>query len=117
MKAAQQSKASEAAPNMKRSPKPLPIKPAHGKPTPAQAMDLALAFLTENKIKPAMTLQEYADYTGAPLRQVQSDAERGYLPLLKRAVSTRRELKRVNLIALYALTYIEGFDALEKRAS
>lgn len=110
MKASQQSKANEVA-------KKLPVKPAHSRPTPAQAMDLALAFLTEHGIKPSMTLQEYADFTNTSLRQVQSDAERNYLPLLKRAVSTRRELKRVNMVALYAIPYMEGFDTIEKRAS
>lgn len=110
MKTSQQSKAGEAA-------KKLPIKPAHSKPTPAQAMDLALAFLTEHGIKPSMTLQEYADFTNSTLRQVQSDADRNYLPLLKRAIPQRRELKRVNMVALYAIPYMEGFDTIDKRAS
>lgn len=110
MTSTRQSKAIEAS-------KKLPIKPSNSRPTPAQALDLALAFLTENGIKPSMTLQEYADFTNTPLRQVQSDAERNYLPLLKRAISTRRELKRINMVALYAIPYMEGFDTIEKRAS
>lgn len=84
-------------------------------PSIASAMELSLSYLTANNIRPSMTLSEYAKFTGMELRQVQSDAERNYLPLLKRTMNNRRELKRINMVALYAIPVIECFDTIEKR--
>ncbi|AWK13887.1 hypothetical protein SK355_11355 [Candidatus Fukatsuia symbiotica] len=86
------------------------------RPSINEAMELALSYLITNNIKPSMTLNEYAKFSGMSLRQVQSDAERRYLPLLKPAVSNRRELKRVNMVALYAIPFIEGFDVMGMEA-
>lgn len=82
-----------------------------------EAMDLALAYLTEKGIKPRMTLKEFAGFYSLDLRQVQSDSERNYLPLVPRTLPNRRELIQVNMVAYYARMYLDGFNHLDKRAS
>lgn len=79
-----------------------------------EAMTLALAHLTEKGIKPRMTLKEFAEFYDMELRQVQSDAERRYLPLVPRAMPGRRELLQVNMVAYYARMYLDGFNHLDK---
>lgn len=82
-----------------------------------EAMTLALAHLTEKGIKPRMTLKEFADFYDLPLRQVQSDMERNYLPRAPRVIPNRRELLQVNMVAYYARMYLDGFNHLEKTAA
>jgi hypothetical protein len=73
-----------------------------------EAMALALSHLTEKGIKPRMTLKEFAEFYDMDLRQVQSDAERRYLPLVPRTIPGRRELLQVNMVAYYARMYLDG---------
>ncbi|HBC7420734.1 TPA: hypothetical protein KEY88_003445 [Serratia marcescens] len=75
-----------------------------------EAMAFAINHLTVHGIKPDMTLKEYAEFTNQSLRQIQSDATRGYLPLLKPVTKMDKELKRVNVAAIYAAAYIEGAE-------
>lgn len=78
-----------------------------------EALELSLAYLAKNKIKPSMTLKEYAEFSGQDIRQVQSDANRHYLPLRKKQDPERRELLQVNMVALYAIPFVEGKEILE----
>ncbi len=82
-----------------------------------EAMNLALAYLTEKGIKPRMTLKEFAEFFEMDLRQVQSDAERAYLPIAPRSLPGRRELLQVNMVAYYASMYLDGFNHLDKAAA
>lgn len=82
-----------------------------------EAMDLALAHLTEQSIKPRLTLKEFADLYQMDLRQVQSDAERAFLPLAPRTNPNRRELLQVNMVAYYARMYLDGFSHLDKETT
>ncbi|MEN3263054.1 hypothetical protein AAH678_30900 [Sodalis endosymbiont of Spalangia cameroni] len=82
-----------------------------------EALDLALAYLIERNIKPKLTLKEFSDFCGTPLRQVQSDVERGYLPIVPRTIPNRRELVQVNMVAYYALMYLDAFNHLDKSAT
>jgi len=82
-----------------------------------EAMSLALSHLTEKGIKPRMTLREFADFYGMELRQVQSDAERRYLPMVPRTMPGRRELLQVNMVAYYARMYLDGFTHLDKASA
>ena len=78
------------------------------------ALDRALAHLAANGIKPVFTLQEFADFFGHNLRKVQSDAERGYLPLMPRRDPNRRELKMINMVAWYARSLLAAEQSLEQ---
>ncbi|CAM4019383.1 MULTISPECIES: hypothetical protein [Lelliottia] len=82
-----------------------------------EAKTLALAHLTEKGIKPRMTLKEFAEFYDMDLRQVQSDAERRYLPLVPRTTPGRRELLQVNMVAYYARMYLDSFNHLDKAAA
>lgn len=82
-----------------------------------EAMTLALAHLTEKGIRPRMTLKEFAEFYDMDLRQVQSDAERSYLPLVPRTMPGRRELLQVNMVAYYARMYLDGFNHLDKASA
>lgn len=75
-----------------------------------EAIAFAINHLTVHGIKPDMTLKEYAEFTKQPLYQVQSDAKRNYLPLLKPVTGKDKELRRVNVAAIYAAAYIEGAE-------
>lgn len=79
-----------------------------------EAMAFAINHLTAHGIKPSMTLREYAEFTKQPLYQVQSDAKRKYLPLLKPVTGKDKELNRVNVAAIYATAYIEGAEYIER---
>lgn len=82
-----------------------------------EAMDRALVYLTEQGIKPQMTLKEFAEFFGMDLRQVQSDAERGYLTLKPREIPDRRELIQVNMVAYYARMYLDSVRHLGKASA
>lgn len=85
--------------------------PAKRKPTKEhEAMEFAIDKLIEHGIKPKMTLKEYAEFTGKPLHQIQSDAKRNYLPLMKPVTGMDKELKFVNVAAVFAASFIEGMD-------
>lgn len=77
------------------------------------ALDRSLAHLAANGIKPVFTMQEFADFFGHTLRKVQSDAERGYLPLMPRRDPNRRELKMINMVAWYARSFLAAERCLE----
>lgn len=57
--------------------------------------------LIQNNIKPEMTLKEYAEFTGLNIEQITSDADRGLLPLMERKDPKKRQLRRVNIAAIY----------------
>ena len=111
-----QSTAPSKAPAKRKNMTSVPGYQRTAKHSMREALELSLAFLAENKIKPSMTLKEYAEFTGQELRQVQSDATRKYLPLRKRQNPLRRELMQVNMVALYAIPFMEGAEILENRA-
>lgn len=73
-----------------------------------QVLSVVTDQLLSHGIKPEMTLKEYAAFTGRGLRQVQSDAERGLLPLMKKSNHDKRELRRVNVSAVYAKALLES---------
>lgn len=79
------------------------------------ALDRAMAHLAENGIKPVFTVQEFADYFGHTQRKVQSDTERGYLPLMPRRDPNRRELKLINMVAWYARSFLAAERSLEQQ--
>lgn len=81
------------------------------------ALDRALAHLASNGIKPVFTMQEFANYFGHPLRKVQSDAERGRLPLMPRTDPNRRELKQINMVAWYARSFLAAEALLEQSST
>lgn len=82
-----------------------------------EAMELALTHLIEKKIKPKMKLKEFADFYETTLKRVQDDVEGGYLPLVPRTIPNRRELVQVNMVAYYALMYLDAFNHLDKSAT
>ncbi|CAB5532595.1 Uncharacterised protein [Providencia rettgeri] len=64
--------------------------------------------LLQNNIKPEMTLKEYAEFSGRDINQVTSDANRGLLPLMEPINPNKRQLRRVNVAAIYAKSLLES---------
>ncbi|EEW1275702.1 hypothetical protein N3873_003043 [Escherichia coli] len=78
------------------------------------AIDRALKHILSSGIKPVLTVQEFSEFFGQSLRKVQSDAERGYLPLVPRVDPNRRELRQINMVAWYARAFMTAEASLTK---
>lgn len=66
-----------------------------------EILSIVTEHLLKKNIKPEMTLREYAAFSGVDFKQVVIDANGGKLPLMEPKNPNKRELRRVNVAAIY----------------